>query len=313
MSSSRLSAILALLRVSQSPSAAADAVAGLTLAHGAAAMAHGGLVFGAAAWSALPAQLGASLCVYHGALALNDWRDREHDRRTRPTRPIPSGAIAPWLAFALGGALMLCGVLCAATLGPRATLWTGVIALLALAYTFVARGPVAGPALLGACRGANLASPAVQTGAWGEPLVVAASLVYAFYVACISKLGRHEDGVELDTTGWRQRLWLAGATACLLCAAVVGWLGKDAWLPRIVAAALAAGAAGGLARHLADRTLADPLAVQAAMGDALRRMLPLLAVLVLAVALDHTAWVVAGCILAGLPLAWLLRRVAPPT
>jgi hypothetical protein len=49
------------------------------------------------------------------------------------------------------------------------------------------------------------------------------------------------------------------------------------------------------------------------MGDALRRMLPLLAVLVLAVALDPTAWIAAGCILAGLPLAWLLRRVAPPT
>ncbi|MEY2746644.1 MAG: hypothetical protein RL112_1686 [Planctomycetota bacterium] len=305
--------MLALLRISQAPSAAADALAGLALAHGAAAMVEGGLVFGPEAWAALPAQLGASLGVYHGALALNDWRDREHDRRTRPTRPIPSGAVPPWLAFLLGSALVLGGVSCASTLGPTATTWTGVIALLALLYTFVARGPVAGPALLGACRGANLASPAVQTGAWSEPLVLAASLVYALYVACISKLGRHEDGVEQDASGLRQRLWLGAATASLLCAAVVGWLGKDAWLPRIVAAALATGAAGGLARHLVGATLADPSAVQGAMGDALRRMLPLLAVLVLAVALDHTAWIVAGCILAGLPLAWLLRRVAPPT
>ena len=309
----RPQAILALLRVSQAPSAAADAVAGLALAHGAAAMAQGGLVFGPEAWSALPAQLGASLGVYHGALALNDWRDREHDRRTRPARPIPSGAIQPWLAFAIGASLVACGVLCASTLGPRAASWTTVIALCALAYTFLGRGPVAGPALLGACRGANLASPAVRTGAWSEPLVLAACLVYAAYVACISKLARHEDGVEVDPTATKQRLWLGGATACLLCAAVVGWLGKDAWLPRIIASALAAGAAGGLARHLADATLADPRAVQSAMGDALRRMLPLLAVLVLAVALDHTAWIAAGCILAGLPLAWLLRRVAPPT
>ena len=63
----------ALLRLSMSPSAAADAAAGVLL--------------GAGTWPAGPAPfllVAGSLCVYHGGMALNDWADRGHDARTRP-------------------------------------------------------------------------------------------------------------------------------------------------------------------------------------------------------------------------------------
>ena len=39
----------------------------------------------------------------------NDWADREHDAKTRPGRPIPSGAIPAGLALALGLGLLVLG------------------------------------------------------------------------------------------------------------------------------------------------------------------------------------------------------------
>ncbi len=68
-----------LLRLSLAPSAAADALAGITIG----------------AWGAFPLDArvllsaAGSLCVFHGGMALNDWADREGDARTRPDRPIP--------------------------------------------------------------------------------------------------------------------------------------------------------------------------------------------------------------------------------
>ena len=84
-----------LLRLSLAPTALADVAAGTVL--------------GAMTW---PDGLGpfqlmlASACVYHGAMALNDWADRAADARTRPGRPIPSGAIAPYTALALAVTLL---------------------------------------------------------------------------------------------------------------------------------------------------------------------------------------------------------------
>ncbi|MFD1114081.1 UbiA family prenyltransferase, partial [Sphaerisporangium aureirubrum] len=37
----------------------------------------------------------ASVCLYWGGMAANDWADRELDARERPERPIPSGRISP--------------------------------------------------------------------------------------------------------------------------------------------------------------------------------------------------------------------------
>src|SRR5690606_29795536 len=86
----RAAAFGRLIRVSLFPTAVADVLAGLLVG-------GGGAFPGVGATSAL---VGASLLVYHGGLALNDWADREHDARTRPDRPLPSRAIparaVPW-------------------------------------------------------------------------------------------------------------------------------------------------------------------------------------------------------------------------
>ena len=84
----RVRALGQLLRLSLAPSAAADVAAGLVLGG------RGHVPAGAAPWLLL----GGSLSIYTGALALNDWADRERDRAERPERPLPSGAISPGAA-----------------------------------------------------------------------------------------------------------------------------------------------------------------------------------------------------------------------
>ena len=78
--------------------------------------------------------MGSSLCVYHGAMALNDWHDREHDARTRPARPIPSGAVHPKLALVIAATLLLLGPLFALLHSRDAGLWSAGLATLAISY-----------------------------------------------------------------------------------------------------------------------------------------------------------------------------------
>src|SRR5262245_12972329 len=103
-----------LLRISLAPSAAADVAAGTVLAAG--------------AWPAGPrpfALMLASLCVYHGGMALNDWADREADARDGRPRPIPTGAISAGTALLLALVLLVLGPGIAFLVAPRAGLVLG--------------------------------------------------------------------------------------------------------------------------------------------------------------------------------------------
>jgi 4-hydroxybenzoate polyprenyltransferase len=135
-----------LLRLSLLPSALADVAGGVVLGN------LGHWPVGAGPWWLL----GSSASVYHGAMALNDWRDREHDRATRPTRPIPSGAVPAGTALTLALLLLGFGPLLALQHSREAALWSLGLSLLAASYDLVGRGPLLGPLLLAACRAGNL-------------------------------------------------------------------------------------------------------------------------------------------------------------
>ncbi|MEE2939370.1 MAG: UbiA family prenyltransferase [Planctomycetota bacterium] len=196
-----------LLRIALFPSAIADVLVGLSLAH------LGGVPSRPAVWLLVPASLG----VYHGAMALNDWADRRVDAAERPERPIPSGAIPAGVAFGIAMLLMLGGVMWAAAAGPRAGLWMAAVALLAALYDVAGRGPLRGPLLLGLCRAGNLGAGLLSPWLVGaEPrlspvLVGALMLVYGLHVASISSLGRLEDGEDDEPLGTRPTRFLTGA------------------------------------------------------------------------------------------------------
>ncbi len=298
-------AALRLLRVSLAPSAAADVVAGLVFAS------HGAFPAAPRAWFLIPASLG----VYHGAMALNDWNDREHDARTRPSRPIPSGAIQPNTALLFGLFLVAAGLTCAFIAHPHSAFWMSVVAALALLYDFKGRGPITGPLLLATCRALNLGSGIFfVTTLHHAPFDAALwlpSLAYFLYVFVVSRLGRMEDSEDGAPLGSRPSMLLLLAAACLFLPLLV----PPNFTPeRIAPLALSIAASAGLIQA-ARRSPWTRALVEREMGACLRRLLIFAAIVTLLRA-DHLrpdAWIAAALILAGYPIAHSLRRAFPPT
>jgi len=291
-----------LLRVSLAPTAAADVGAGLLLG-------HGGALPG---WRATLLLVGASLCVLHGNLALNDWRDRAADRAARRARPLAAGAIPAGAALAAAALLCAAGVALASAVRPAAGVWISGVALAAALYNLGARGPLAGPALLGLCRGGNLALGLVAAAAFALPAAAwSAPLLYGLYVALVARLSRLEDGQDAGLAGGRPRRLLFAAAAVLLAAGglPVGAAGPGA---RAAALLLAGAGAWGLTARALSPAPWTPAAVGAAMGLALRRLLVFTAACAL-LAGTPAGWIAAGAILLGYPLSWSLREAFPPS
>jgi 4-hydroxybenzoate polyprenyltransferase len=299
-----------LLRLSLAPSAAADVAAGILLAY------RGRWPGGAWPWILIA----ASLCIYHGGLALNDWADREHDARTRPSRPIPSGAVAPNAAAILGIALLAAGPLLAWRVSAFAAAWALALALAALAYDVGPRGAWLGPSLLALCRAGNVGLGRIASlpeGArWSEPLVALAPCVlYGLYVLRVSRLGRLEDGEDAAPLGQRPSALLLGAAALLAIAPFLPPLDATRWQGRAVAIAIAWSGAAGLAAAARGTREWTRSLVERAMGLALRRLL-LFGACFAAVSFEPPepdALIACGVILCGYPLAFSLRRVFPPS
>jgi 4-hydroxybenzoate polyprenyltransferase len=100
----------------------------------------------------------ASAALYLAGMALNDYFDRERDRTLAPSRPIPSGRIAPWLALGIGLALLSSGVGAAfAGGGGRAAAAAAAVASGVLAYDAVLkRWRIPGALGMAFCRAANV-------------------------------------------------------------------------------------------------------------------------------------------------------------
>jgi len=312
------SALLAwgrLLRLSLAPSALADIAAGLVL--------------GAGAWpgGARPFLLmGASACVYHGGMALNDWADRSEDARLGRPRPIPAGSIGAPAALALAVALLAVGPLLAWAAAPRCGLVLGAVALCAALYDLAGRGPWRGPLLLAACRAGNLGAglALASTLVSFRPLLLLAPLAYGLYVFLVSRLARLEDAApaagELRPAPSLLAMILAllalGGVAAFLAAylSAADAAGIPTWTLGLLPVASALAGARGLGRSLARLGFAPwrPADVQRVAGMGLRRLLIASAALALGAGTPDGV-VVATLILCGYPLSFALRRVFPPT
>ncbi len=304
-----------LLRLSLLPSAAADVAAGWTLG------ALGHWPGGAQPFLLILASLG----VYHGNLALNDWADRAHDARTRPERPIPSGAIPARTALAAALGLQLAGVGLALAVRWELGLWMAVVSALAASYDLVGRGPWLGPVLLGLCRAGNLGAGILGGALTAEVPVsiatgAAAAGLYGGYVFFVSRLGRLEDGEDDEPLGNRPSALILALAAVLLGLPALAFLDKRfdpahpgpwALVPWILVLWASVDLVRRAHRHRGRWTRPDVLG---AMGAALRRLLVVTASIALVAGSAGPAgpWVAAG-ILAGYPLAYSLRRAFPPS
>jgi 4-hydroxybenzoate polyprenyltransferase len=210
-----------LIRVALGFSALSDVFVGIAIGFGAAWPGS------ALPWLLIPASLG----IYHGAMALNDWSDREEDARVRPERPIPSGAIPAPMALGIACMLLLGGLFWAFGAGLRAGAWMGVVAGLAVLYDLAGRGEVRGPLLLGLCRAGNLGAGLMApwlVGLTESPHLplLALSLVYGAHVFFIGRLGRLEDEEDSKPLGGRPSAALRGIALTALAVPVAGLLAQ---------------------------------------------------------------------------------------
>ncbi len=190
----RMQAYAQLIRLPNLPSALADIMLGL-------------LVTGSLAipgrWPAYLLVMLASVCLYCGGMAWNDFFDLKQDRRERPDRPIPSGRITPFHAAVCAASLVTGGVLFASLSGliqsargegpiltptVLAFLLTGAIFL----YDAWLKHTVIGPVGMGACRFLNvlLGFTPKPSLLWSCGLYLAA--VVGLYIVGVTWLARTE-------------------------------------------------------------------------------------------------------------------------
>ncbi len=223
---------------------------------------------------AMPA---ASALLYLGGMALNDWADRDLDAVERPERPIPSGRIEPDLARTVALGLLGSGVVVATTLGGRSAAAVAIpLAASVVAYDQVAKDSAAGPVVMAACRGLDVAMGVVGGDARAAAPAVGAAMAHTLGV---TQLSRHE---VHGGAGPSARLAAALSVVAAALAQVAAWRGQappsdsgasdtappTRWLARLGAAA---GAVAYLRAVLVGYRSAmqdpdDPSVVQGAVG-----------------------------------------------
>lgn len=227
---SPLGAWLQLARASNAPSVVTNALTGWTLGSTINSGIHQD-------WFGIVHVAAAFLCLYSGGMILNDVCDVAVDRRERPGRPIPSGAVSRTSAAVVAAILLLGGAgLLALTNVHAAIAGAALIACIVL-YDLLHSYSAFSVILMGACRGLVYAGAALAAGGphdWGNVAVCATGL--ALYIALVSLIARREVnpsaprsalwGVLLPATV----LWVAGfvhpaswVNAFLVALAFIGW------------------------------------------------------------------------------------------
>jgi 4-hydroxybenzoate polyprenyltransferase len=219
----RLAGYATLVRVPNLFTAPPDVIAGAALVTAA------GAADGSPPVAAVATLAVASMLLYAGGTALNDWADAPVDAAERPERPIPSGIVPRRAAFAVGVAALAGGVVLAAGLGAVPGGTALLLAVVVAAYDVLLKGGPAGYLAMGAARGLNVllgasvagsaALTALDGGLLGTansafPLVAVPPVVLG-YIAIVTAMADDE-----ATGGSRPRI-LAAGVASVLAATVV--------------------------------------------------------------------------------------------
>ncbi len=295
--SSSFSDWLRLLRVPNLLTVPGDPVAGYLLAAGAAAAPDARLGWVAA----------SGLCFYAGGLVMNDWSDREVDRRERPDRPIASGRIAPGRAQAVFSACFLAGLAASAAAG-RGPLVVALLLLAAItAYNLLHRAGPPAVALMGACRGFSVML-GVSVAGTGSVAAWAGVLLIAGFVLALTALARRE--MEHVRPGWRAwmpaTVVLAGFAAFERLTHLPGEMEM-----RMAGAFFFAFALAGLAAWRLNE--GGPRMAPGAVGLMISALIPMQSAL--CIAADAGVWGLAAAFLAiaAWPINRLLARIASPS
>ncbi|MFG1810868.1 SCO3242 family prenyltransferase [Streptomyces sp. NPDC049040] len=130
----------------------------------------------------------ASVLLYWGGMALNDYADREVDAVERPGRPVPSGRVSPRAALATAAALTAAGLGTAAAAGGRRALGTALpLAATAWAYDLALKDTPLGAPAMAAARGLDVLLAAGPTGRRAAAPAAAAVAAHTGIVMALSR------------------------------------------------------------------------------------------------------------------------------
>lgn len=143
-------------------------------------------------WATLFLLVTASVCLYAGGMALNDYFDLNQDRRERSSRPLPSGQISPRRALGLVIALFAAALFVCALLGMVQFMIAILLIGAIVVYDGVAKDTVIGNFIMAVCRYLNWLL-GLSTAGLGPSLFLLPIPVF-LYVASLTELSRHETG-----------------------------------------------------------------------------------------------------------------------
>jgi 4-hydroxybenzoate polyprenyltransferase len=188
----------------------------------------------------LPMLLIAFTLFYTGGMFLNDAYDREHDRRSRPDRPIPAGLISAHTVFAMGYGMLTIASLIVIGVG-RDKGWASAASASVLAGAIVAydihhKSNPCGPWIMALCRAfIYIAAAAAISGRVNGAVIVGAAVLFAYvagftYAAKQSRtpantVGKLIAGISLVDAGLMAAHGAlgAGAVAALGCVLTRRW------------------------------------------------------------------------------------------
>lgn len=269
-----------------------DPVAGAALA--------GGATAGQLAWPGLLLAVAASLCFYVCGMIGNDLFDQSEDARDRPWRPLPSGLVSS-RAAATAALLLAAAGLGLAWLASALAAGAILLLLILLYDGGGKRIPVAGPLLMGCCRGGSLWLGAVAVAGHIVPPSLAVGLAgIVGYVTAVSLLSVNE--TRQARLGYKRELpWLVVLTTVvtvLACASTPG-------LPALAVGAVAILLPWRRARRLGAAP--PPNDLQAAVGALVRGIIPLQSLLLMAAGGTAALLAGMGILFLWLPAEWASR------
>ncbi len=168
----------------------------------------------------------ASLCLYHGGMALNDAVDAHQDGIDRRGRPIEFGLISRSTAYAIANALMVFALTLAAIAvslvdNPGPFVMAAMLAVCVRFYNSKLKRTLLGPLFMGMCRVCNVSLGAI-VGAAANPLAYAAimrpiSAGILLYVIGLTVFARDEAHAK------RRGVLDIGLTLCLAGVGILGF------------------------------------------------------------------------------------------
>ena len=158
----------------------------------------GGVLAGATLRPAPVALLVVALSLFYvGGMYLNDAFDRDVDRRERPERPIPSGAVSATTVFAAGFALLASGAAALVPFGRPAVVSGAALAATIVWYDVRHKRDALSPVVMGLCRVLVYVTAAVAlVSELSRPVVLGAAALLAYLIG-LTYVAKQENLTEV--------------------------------------------------------------------------------------------------------------------